>query len=240
MYHGKIELKALQNFIELEIEFRKRKTISIQLISPLKIKVLSPPYVSREYIEEKVKSRSKWILKKIRQLNDYENLNAEKKFKENSRLKYLGINYDVDFIIDKSAKRVRIMFDGNAFRIIAPVFDYEIIKKHIVRWYRKEAAKIISVRIENYGKMFNRKPALVKVKEQKRRWGTCNLKGNIYFNWRLIMAPPVIIDYLIVHELSHLVHHNHSLYFWNLVESIMPDYKIQKRWLRENEILLNF
>ncbi|MFH1781264.1 MAG: M48 family metallopeptidase, partial [Patescibacteria group bacterium] len=71
-------------------------------------------------------------------------------------------------------------------------------------------------------------------KEQKKRWGSCSSRGSIYFNWRVIMAPPLVIDYIIVHEMSHLIHRNHSPKFWKQVELILPDYKVRKKWLRDH------
>ena len=70
------------------------------------------------------------------------------------------------------------------------------------------------------------------IRDQKTRWGSCSSKGNLNFNWRLIMAPLFIMDYIVVHELAHLVHPNHSRDFWKLVKKIVPDYKEKKEWLK--------
>jgi predicted metal-dependent hydrolase len=79
---------------------------------------------------------------------------------------------------------------------------------------------------------------MAKAKEQKRRWGSCTSRGDLYFNWRLAMAPPGIIDYIVVHELCHLAHKDHSRKFWDLVGSILPDFKKRKKWLKENGLKL--
>lgn len=74
----------------------------------------------------------------------------------------------------------------------------------------------------------------VTVRDQKSRWGSCSSRGTLSFNYRLMFAPPRVLDYVVVHELCHLTHMNHSKDFWNMVERIMPDYKLYKSWLREH------
>jgi predicted metal-dependent hydrolase len=78
----------------------------------------------------------------------------------------------------------------------------------------------------------------VRITDAKERWGSCNAAGSLNFAWRLVMAPPPVIDYVIVHELAHLVEMNHSQRFWGLVGRILPDYAVRRKWLRENEHLL--
>ena len=78
-----------------------------------------------------------------------------------------------------------------------------------------------------------------RIKEQKTRWGSCSKRNNLNFNWKIIMAPEKVIDYVIIHELCHLVHFNHSKEFWNLLAFYMPDYKEQAEWLKNNGISLH-
>jgi len=139
---------------------------------------------------------------------------------------------------NKRLKWITARLSDDAFVFNTPTEDPAILKKLAEKWYRKEAEKIILQRVEKYRYKFKISPGNIKVKEQKRRWGTCTSKGNIYFNWRIIMAPLNVIDYVIVHEFSHLAYHNHSVKFWNYVGSIMPDYKERKKWLGENGLLL--
>ena len=86
------------------------------------------------------------------------------------------------------------------------------------------------------GVKFNR----ITLREQKTRWGSCSGKGNLSFNLKLIMAPRYVLDYVVVHELCHLIHMNHSKSFWNEVESFMPNYKMAEVWLKLNSRKLNF
>lgn len=84
-----------------------------------------------------------------------------------------------------------------------------------------------------------KEPKSIRVKEQKKRWGSCNDQGDLMFNWRISMGPSDVLAYIVVHEMCHLIHFNHSRDFWNLLESIMPDYRDKKEWLKINGIRMD-
>ena len=108
------------------------------------------------------------------------------------------------------------------------------IKEEIIRWYRKHAQVKIRERVEKYQSQVGVEPNRIKVKKQRKRWGSCSSLGNLNFNWKLIMAPMSVVDYIVVHELAHLKHPNHSKDFWQLVEAIISNYKEKQEWLRIN------
>lgn len=93
-------------------------------------------------------------------------------------------------------------------------------------------------RLEHYAPMVGRRPGRVTIREQRTRWGSCSNLGNLNFNWKLIMAPPQALDYVVVHELCHLFELNHSRRFWDRVAAVMPDYADQVKWLKENGHML--
>lgn len=94
------------------------------------------------------------------------------------------------------------------------------------------ALKRIRERLDYYAPRVGAAPGRVAIREQKSRWGSCSRKGNLNFNWKLIMAPPQALDYVVVHELCHLHEFNHSPRFWALVAAQMPDYEVWKKWLK--------
>lgn len=102
------------------------------------------------------------------------------------------------------------------------------------RSFRTLASNRIPERIDFYAKGMKAEFNQVRIKDQKSRWGSCSAKRNLNFNWRLVMTPDYVMDYVIVHELCHLTYMNHSADFWKYVEAVMPDYKRAKLWLREN------
>jgi hypothetical protein len=108
------------------------------------------------------------------------------------------------------------------------------IKERLYEWYRQSALEEFQARTEHYSQRLGVAPTSVKVKSYRRRWGSCGARGDISYNWRLIIAPVPVVDYVAAHEVAHLVQHNHSPEFWRLVEGLMPDYRSQQAWLNKN------
>ena len=219
--------------IEFEIEYRNRNTLAIQVEPVDKVLVLSPNGLSEEIIKEKVKSKAKWILKKLLDFKDMGYIPFNREFVNGEAFMYLGRNYLLQLLLNENLYKPVIKLSDGKLNISTPTKDQTILKNALQKWYKREAKKIIIKRLEFYKPKFSVEPGIIKIKEQKKRWGSCSSKGNIYFNWRAVMAPPPVIDYIIVHEMSHLIHRNHSDKFWKLVESILPDYKVRKKWLRD-------
>lgn len=114
------------------------------------------------------------------------------------------------------------------------------IKNRMLKWYNQEARRIIEISIQRYCPELGRWPTSWALKQQKTRWGSCGVQNKIYINWLLVMAPPGVLEYVVVHELCHLVHRNHSKRFWEKVEHCMPEYRSHERWLKVhgNQLLL--
>jgi len=106
--------------------------------------------------------------------------------------------------------------------------------------YRNAAKDYIPKRVEYYHQFTGGNYQKITIRDQKTRWGSCSSNGTLSFSFRLMMAPPRVLDYVIVHELCHLTHMNHSKEFWNMVENILPDYKEHRKWLKENGHTLHF
>jgi predicted metal-dependent hydrolase len=122
----------------------------------------------------------------------------------------------------------------NKFIIRTNTLEDDKIKIALEKWYRAETLNIVTKRIDYYADNFKDKVTNIRVKEQKRRWASCTGANAILFNWRISMARADVIDYIVVHEMCHMDHRNHSKYFWNRVEEIMPNYKEKHEWLKIN------
>lgn len=107
-------------------------------------------------------------------------------------------------------------------------------QKRLEAIYRKAAREYFPKRVSHYAHMLGVTYGKISIRDQKTRWGSCSGEGNLSFNWRLILAPPDVLDYVVIHELCHRKEMNHSKEFWALVESLMPEYKERRKWLREN------
>lgn len=121
--------------------------------------------------------------------------------------------------------------------------DSEQLQAHLSelkKFYLQEAEKLIPQRLALWSESMKLYPKKLSLRNQKSRWGSCSAKGTLNINWRLMGAPIEVLDYILVHELSHLRHMNHSEKFWNLVESHYPDYQTSEKWLRDKHQLLKF
>ena len=110
------------------------------------------------------------------------------------------------------------------------------VREKLVEWYMMRAEEKINERINRYTIQTGKRPEKIIIKNQEKRWGSCSHSGIVRFNWKAVMAPIVAFDYIIVHELCHLLYPNHSERFWHKVESIVPDYKKQRNWLKDNNM----
>ncbi|MCM1264216.1 MAG: M48 family metallopeptidase [Butyrivibrio sp.] len=116
----------------------------------------------------------------------------------------------------------------------------DVQRAALERRYIEAAREYIPKRVAYYNPMTGGSYNKISIRSQKTRWGSCSSKGTLSFNWRLMLAPPAILDYVVVHELCHLTYMNHSAEFWKLVESVFPNYRVTRKWLREhgNELTL--
>lgn len=116
-----------------------------------------------------------------------------------------------------------------------PHTDLSAVQKTALEKRYKDAAReYFPKRVAYFQTMTGGSYNRITIRDQKTRWGSCSSRGTLSFNWRLMLAPPTILDYVVVHELCHLTHMNHSATFWAAVESVYPDYRIARKWLREH------
>ena len=204
-----------------------RKTLSLSINENADLVVRAPHRASYDEIQKFISEKSTWINNKQRlikaQLEDNENQHLR------SQCLYLGSLYPLK--IDNSNVEP-ISFNGHMFTITN--VNRERISLPLKSWYKKRFIEVALPRLSYFSDKYKLKVNQVRVKEQKTLWGSCSSKNNINLNYLLIMAPMKVIDYVIVHELVHTIHKNHSAKFWQKVETIMPNYKDARYWLKEN------
>ncbi len=123
------------------------------------------------------------------------------------------------------------MFEGEKLHIYVKLLADEKIKQALKRFYYQQCKALVEKSTSSYQSNFKTKPRSIRISDSKTTWGTCDSKQRLTFNWRLAMAPREVIDYVVVHEMCHIIHLNHYRSFWRLVGKIMPDYKEKKDWL---------
>ena len=205
----------------------KRKTLSLSINENADLVVRAPHRVSFDEIQKFISEKSAWIDNKQTlikaQLEDNENQNSSDQYL------YLGSLYPLK--IDNNSIEP-ISFNGQVFTINN--VNRERINLPLKSWYKKRFIEVALPRLSYFSDKHELKVKQVRVKEQKTLWGSCSSKNNINLNYLLIMAPMKVIDYVIVHELVHTIHKNHSTKFWQKVETIMPNYKDARYWLKKN------
>lgn len=230
----KLSYEYETGIIEFDVVFSNRRTMAIQIEPPDKIKVLSPKGAKKDEILKAVKGKSKWIVQKLFQLDEMEALKKTRKMVNGENLLYMGVDYHLEIIVDKIYKKPELELFRDVLYVYINIDDKDKIRLALKNWYKEKSLEKVRERVTYYQKYFELVPNKIMVKEQKRRWGSCTSARNLYFNWKIIMAPSHLLDYLVVHEMCHMVHMNHSAEYWNLVRSILPDYK-ERRDLLKNQ-----
>ncbi|WP_246637703.1 M48 family metallopeptidase [Crassaminicella profunda] len=220
--------------IEFSTEYRNRKTFEIRIEPPNRVTVRAPKGSKEEDVLKIVGAKEKWIRDKLSFFKGIDYTKMKKEYVNGEIFLYLGEEYPLKVIMDYSIKKPVVKLEKETFYITTNTEDENMLKKAMKEWYRKKTLEEIMKRTAYFQKNFLLKPNKIKVKDQKKRWGSCSSKMNLNFNLRCIMMPRAIIDYLVVHEMCHMVHMNHSKAFWQLVGKIIPDYKERRMWLKEN------
>ena len=215
-----------------------RKTISIKVTVDGNVIVAAPSRCSEATLEAILHKKATWIIAKINEMKSKRQLLASREYENGESLKLLGKDYSLQ-VIYGDYKKCTAKFNNMLFTLL--LNDNMVVEKRkiaaketLTKLYREIAKVLLKERTDYYSKLYNFHPARITIKEQKSVWGSCSSIGNINYNWKIIMSSLAVVDYIVVHELCHLVHHNHSTEYWRLVESILPKYKECQNWLKEN------
>jgi len=209
----------------------RRRSIALIVTRDAKVVVRAPLHTSVNSIESFINSKEAWVRRK---LSEVEGCPAyqEKKFNNGEPFLFLGKTHNL-CIDDNNDGEIRIDEE-----IKIPKKFESSVREKLTKWYRREAENVIKKRCMLYAVLSGLEPRSIKITSARQRWGSCGSKGTLNFNWRLVMAPIEVIDYVVVHELVHLRQKDHSRFFWAQVGNILPDYKFRKKWLKDNGNLL--
>ena len=227
--------------VDFTVQIKKttrKKNIAIKVIEG-QIQLLVPKNTSQKVIHELLFKKSNWIRKQI-SFQQSLPVFKSKQFVSGEQFLYLGSEYKLKIVCGQE-KTVKVIKNELTIRLPNTQTDEpKRIEKLMKDWYFDNATKILRTKTETYSKVIGVNPTEIRVKQYKSRWGSCNSKGVISYNWRIIMSPESIVDYLVIHELCHMIHANHSTDYWNLVGMVLPDYKSRRDWLKRNGITLKW
>ncbi len=203
----------------------KRRTVALIVEHDGSITVRAPVRLPESAIREFVEKHVDWVEKKKAEMHTIVPTQS-KKYQPGETFLYLGKEYALEAVAGQHKKLVlddRFKIAESALKDAELVFQY---------WYRQQAKQWIVERVKHLAELHQLHYEKIKITSARTRWGSCSPKNTLNFSWRLILTPPDVIDYVIIHELAHTVHHNHSKRFWNLVEKFLPDYKERRKQLR--------
>ncbi len=211
-----------------------RKTIAIVVHSDGKVVVRAPLKASKAQIELFINSKLNWIEQARARLEVVPQLTTTRHFVQDELFLFLGNQHPLNL---NSKTGDHLVLDASGFHLNPKHRSKgaEIFKN----WYIAQAREFISQRVAWYANKHHFNPVKIRITSARTRWGSCSSKGTLSFTWRLVMCPPEVIDYVVVHELVHLVERNHAARFWAKVEDILPDYKQRRKWLKTNGAQIN-
>ncbi|ABO51248.1 protein of unknown function DUF45 [Desulforamulus reducens MI-1] len=213
-------------------ESSRAKNVNLKISLEKGLEVIVPFRYPLGNIEPLLREKEQWILQKLAMISHKAQQKKENSLEEKQAVSFLGKSYRLVTVFQQGSPVVELV--GDKIIVILPQNHKDNIKQILEAWLKYQAREIILQRLEVARKELGIHYKQVFIKDQKTRWGSCSSQGNLNFNFRLVMAPLPVIDYLVAHELSHLIEMNHSKKFWSLVERICPKYKTHRRWLKEH------
>ena len=215
-----------------ELVRTQRGTLAIIVEEDGRVVVRAPLRLKAASIDEFVTAREKWIRTKQEQARARASRFVPKRYVSGEEFLYLGDAYRLE-IEDRQSRP--LIFNSGFHLSRAATARAEAVFE---RWYRRQAMRVITERVAVHAAVNGFEFSKIKITSARKRWGSCGSGGNLSFAWRLVMAPLPIIDYVVVHELVHVRHRNHSKRFWSKVKSILPDYRQREDWMDEHGPLL--
>jgi predicted metal-dependent hydrolase len=203
----------------------KRSSIAIHILPDGTVEVRAPKFIPEFAIKAFVISKKEWIEKRLIDVKKHKPKLA--RFVNGEKFLYLGNEYEL--VVGNFLK---IEIDGNNLKF--PLGMVSRGKYHLEKWYESEAKSIITSLVKEYSKSLNLPYNSISFSDTKSKWGSCSSENKLQFNWRLIMAPLLVIRYVVIHELVHTIHKDHQTIFWNKVRAVNPSYKQQIKWLKLN------
>ncbi len=234
--------------ITCQIIFKKRKSLGIYIDVYGNIELRVPKGTSDQAIDKLIDSKWKWIITRSDEMKEKTKGFKVKEYVDGEEFLYLGSHFSIRVIVDTELKKAKVRFENlevnkkpdfnkdtdRRLLIETPSEDEDLLKKAMIRFYKQECKKIVESRLGHYQPYFKIKPRSITITSNKKNWGSCSSLRELTFNWKLVMAPMEVVDYVVVHEMCHMVHMNHDRSFWRLVGKFIPDYENRQQWLRDS------
>ena len=220
---------------------KKRKTIQLKILTSTHLQITAPNNIPRVSIEKVLYEKSNWIVKQLLRLSSVMTSPINKSITHGATVLYLGTPHTLIFTNNHGTRSTIRVQDHQIITDISlmnTTQNTSLAESLLKQWYLDSAHNILATKTALWAGKIKVQPQRITIKDQKTRWGSCSSKGNLNYNWRIVMAPPEVIDYLVIHELCHLRIPNHSTLFWQEVSKFSPNFKSHRTWLQTNCTLL--
>lgn len=216
---------------------KRRRTISLELKSDGRAVIHSPWRTSRREIEDFFRKRASWLAQRRREMEQRRRECAPRDFVDGESFLFLGTSCRLELVEGENGLSPLTFSDGYFFLNRAAVPRARAL---FTAWYRARAEEYFARQVERFNGHLSLPVRRMRVSDARCRWGSCSHTNRLSFSWRLIMAPPAVIDYVVVHELTHIREKNHSRRFWGLLAETLPGYERERAWLADQGHLLDF
>ena len=215
------------------LESQRARTWRLEVGAGTGLRVIVPQQFHAERIPSLLQARRRWILRTLEWAAALPPPLAHDGYGRGQHVLYHGESLALEVWMDPLRPSAVIVRDG-ALVVRVRRRDGMLVRRALRRWLRERAAELIPSRVAEVARQLGVPYRVATLGDQQTRWGSCSRAGRLRFNWRLILAPPAILDYVITHELAHVRHLNHSKQFWSLVAAWCPDYAAHRAWLRRH------
>lgn len=218
---------------DLSFEVRyspRRKHVELSVEREGGLVILAPEGTEARRLESAVRAKRFWLYTKMAEKESLRQTVPSKEYVSGEGFHYLGRSYRLLLVGKKQNKPLKL--EQGRFKLVRS--EAEQGREHFVRWYTEHARPWLAKRVDRWSHRVGAKPSAVEVRELGYHWGSCGKRGTLNFHWATILLPASVVDYIVVHELVHLRHANHTPEFWLSIERAMPDFEGRKRWLAEN------
>lgn len=218
----------MNGFVATIKRTRRKGSVGFRLSSG-QLVVLAPSAISITELQLLLESKSAWILAKL-EARDQVISKVKRYYRSGEPFTFL----DQELVLKVCQGAFGTRLNGAAELVVSmPKVKSGWVRNALVRWYKLQAQVHIEQRVSYFSPLVGAWPKSIEIKTYRARWGSCNSSGELQFNWKIIMAPPAVVDSVVVHELCHLLHMHHGPDFWAQVKRVLPNYKDAKQWLKD-------
>jgi predicted metal-dependent hydrolase len=198
------------------------------------VEVVVPRRLSMSEVEPFVEEKRPWIERTLRRMRDAEAEHSPPLLEDGGEVPFLGERLSLAVHVEPARTRPHVARRGHRLHVKVADPSRGALREALERWYRRHAHEEVALRLDAAAARAGTPYTTLQIRGQRTRWASCSSTGAMSFNWRLLLAPPEILDYVIEHEVVHLTVHDHSERFWSELKKRVPDYKAQEKWLKRH------